>query len=105
MKPNKKCICKKCEDCNLLERWDMEDENGLRKSIEKCGLLVLFEEIPKIRGAIDGLQTGVNEARNKSMESKELTLRFAEASTNTLEKMNVTFVNILKDIDRKMIGN
>ena len=66
---NKKCICKKCEDCNFYKSWDMTNDQGLRKGVHKCSLDVLFDEIPRIRGAIDGLQGGVNEARNWSMET------------------------------------
>jgi hypothetical protein len=39
---------------------------------EKCGLEFLMEEIPRIYGAIDGLQGGMNEARNRSVESLEV---------------------------------
>ena len=67
---NKKCICKKCEDCQFYQSWDMTDQQtGLRKSMMKCSFQVLFDEIPLIRGAIDGLQGGVNEARNWSLEA------------------------------------
>jgi hypothetical protein len=72
----KKCICKKCDDCNFSMTWDMAQSvnglpTGLTERITKCGFMVLFEEIPKIRGAIDGLQGGVNDARNKSFEARE----------------------------------
>lgn len=65
----KKCICKNCEDCQFYQPWDMTNEKGIRRSVNKCSLQVLFEEIPLIRGAIDGLQGGVNEARNWSVEA------------------------------------
>ena len=67
---SKKCICKNCEDCKLFIHWNMSDDKGQQKVEQKCGLQVIFEEIPRIRGAIDGLQSGVNEARNRSMETK-----------------------------------
>ena len=68
----KKCICKNCEDCHFYQSWDMTNDHGIRKSIQKCSLQVLFEEIPLIRGAIDGLQGGVNEARNWGIEAIKL---------------------------------
>ena len=66
-----KCICKKCEDCRLYISWDMENGEGLRKQFQACAILVVAQEIPRIRCAIDGLQGGVNEARNRAMETKQ----------------------------------
>jgi len=105
IKPKKKCICKKCEDCNFYESWDMENKNGVRKQIKECLFYILAQEIPLIRGAMDGLQGGVNEARNRSIEAKDVTLRYAEASGKVLDKMGSDFVNVLQNIERKMIGN
>jgi hypothetical protein len=68
--------------------WDMENKEGLRKQIKKCVFQVLAEEVPRLRGAIDGLQGGVNEARNRSMETKA-----------TVEKNVVKFVGTLKAIE------
>ena len=51
--------------------WDMENGEGLRKQFQACALLIVAQEIPRIRSAIDGLQGGVNEARNRAMETKE----------------------------------
>lgn len=82
----KKCICRKCEDCQLYQPWDMTDQKtGLRKSEQKCGLQVLFEEIPFIRGSIDGCQQGANEARNRSMETKELIIDLAHGTMRGFE--------------------
>lgn len=76
MKPKGKCFAKKCEDCNWWEDWDItvyENGNptGLRKIEKKCSFRVVINEIPRIRGSIDGLQGGMNEARNRSMETQE----------------------------------
>ena len=119
MNPKKKCICKKCEDCNFYVKWDMESKDSLRKQIDDCLFYVLANEIPLLRSAIDGLQGGVNEARNRSMESKEVsleskeasleskevTLRFAQASSQIMDKMAKDFVAVLQNIEHKMIGN
>lgn len=74
----KKCIAKKCEDCNFFLSWDMQDAKGIRKQMRKCGFEVLFEEIPNLRGSIDGCQQATNETRNK-VES------FGSASIQTLK--------------------
>jgi hypothetical protein len=63
--PKKKCIAKKCEDCQLYQPWDMTNSEGLRKSEMKCGIQVLFDEVPRIRGSIDGCQKATNETYNK----------------------------------------
>ena len=73
MKPNGKCIAKKCEDCNFFRdyQWDMTNEEGLRKIVNKCLFKVLGEEIPLIRGSIDGVQEAANESRNRTIETKQ----------------------------------
>ena len=73
MKPNGKCFAKKCKDCNWYQSWDMtETKTGLRKVEQRCSFQMLISEIPLIRGAIDGLQGGVNEARNRAYETQEV---------------------------------
>lgn len=49
-----------------------DQKTGLRKQVQKCGLQVLFEELPHLRGSIDGAQQGANEARNRAIVSNEL---------------------------------
>ena len=93
MKPNGKCIAKKCEDCNFYYSWDMENKNGLRKTIKKCLFLVLSEEIPNIRGSIDGVQRAANESRNRSMETKQRVEDLGSAIANTFEYL-----------DKKLLG-
>ena len=73
MKPNGKCFAKKCEDCHWFQNWDItEVHTGLRKVERKCSLQVMCETLPKLIGSIDGLQGGVNEARNRSYETQEV---------------------------------
>lgn len=72
MAQGNKCICKKCEDCRLYLSWDMESQEGLRKQVYKCAIVVIAEEIPRLRGAVDGLQGGVNEARNRAHETRDM---------------------------------
>lgn len=90
--PKKKCICKKCEECQFFQDWDMtEQKTGLRKQVQKCSLQVLFEEIPFIRGSIDGAQRGANEASNRARESKEL-----------LRDLGLAMLDAMKDIPKQI---
>ena len=100
-KKNKKCICKKCEECNFFMPWDMtEQKTGLRKNVQKCGFQVLFEEIPFIRGSIDGAQQGANEARNKSMENQELIKDLGLAMLNAVGNIPKQIGGIENDYKR-----
>lgn len=72
--------------------WDMtEQKTGLRKQVNKCGFQVLFEEIPFIRGSIDGAQQGANEARNRSMETQEL-----------LKDLGLAMLTAMKDMPKQI---
>ena len=87
-----KCIAKKCEDCRLYTDFDMTNKEGLRKTVKKCILFVLADEIPRIRGSVDGLQGGVNEARNRSMETKARVEDFGNASVQVLNNINTKLI-------------
>ena len=60
----KKCIAKKCEDCRLHLTWDMTNQEGLRNQMSKCVFIVIAEELPRLRGSVDGGQQASNETRN-----------------------------------------
>jgi len=93
MKPKGKCFAKKCEDCNWWQSWDItETLTGLRKMEYKCSFQVILETLPRLIGSIDGLQGGVNESRNRSMETKESVNNIGHAMVKVLE-------NIKKSID------
>ncbi|MHC4639664.1 MAG: hypothetical protein ACYTBV_19525 [Planctomycetota bacterium] len=98
MEPKKKCICKKCDECNFYVSWDMENNEGLRKQMPECLFFVLANEIPKLRGAVDGLQAGVNQARNRSQEAKDKVDNFVN-NTGTMAKQ---FVTVLEQIHSKI---
>lgn len=70
IRPGKKCICKKCSDCNFYISW-VESNQGRERVVDRCGFGVLFTEIPKVRGSIDGLQGGVNQARNQAIVTEK----------------------------------
>ena len=64
----------------------MVSNDGLRKQTNKCGFQVLFEEIPSIRGSIDGCQQATNETRNK-VDS------FGQAAIETLKNIDKNIPN------------
>jgi len=72
----KKCICENCEDCRLFGSWIMADDKGEKKVVERCNIQVLAEEIPRFRGTVDGVQTAVNESRNRAVETKDVVKGF-----------------------------
>ena len=91
--PKKKCITKRCEDCHFFKSWDFTNDNGLRKTMKKCSLDVLCEEIPHLRGSVDGCQEATNETRNK-VES------FGTASVETLKSIADNAPRLLKLRDK-----
>jgi len=82
-----KCICKKCEDCRLYLSWILTNDKGEQKVESRCAILMMAEELPRMRGAVDGLQGGVNDARNRAMETKE-----------SVETRTGQFVDTLREI-------
>jgi hypothetical protein len=74
----KKCIAKKCEDCHFFKHWNVGNERGEKKVVQVCSFQVLFDEIPRIRGSIDGVQTATNETRNK-------VINFSEKAVKTIK--------------------
>lgn len=90
--PKKKCICKNCDDCQFYQPWDMTDQKtGLRQQVLKCGFQVLFEELPHLRGSIDGAQQGANEARNRSLENQDL-----------IKDLGLAMLTAMKDIPKQL---
>lgn len=63
----------------------MTNDEGLRESRKECLFMVMAKEIPRIKGAIDGLQGGVNEARNRAIEAKVVVETFQSKLKKTLE--------------------
>jgi hypothetical protein len=61
-----------CNDCKFFSTWRLVSDKGEEKFEECCGFEVLFSEIPKIRGSIDGCQSSANETRNRSIETKNI---------------------------------
>ena len=85
----KKCIAKKCDDCQFFQSWDMKNKEGLRKSITRCSMQVLFDEIPRILGSIDGCQKATNETYNKVDA-------YGKASIETLKMIDNNIPKLLR---------
>ena len=85
----KRCIAKKCDDCQIFQSWDMKNEEGLRKSIMRCSMQVLFDEIPRILGSIDGCQQATNETYNKVDA-------YGKASIETLRMIDENIPKLLR---------
>jgi hypothetical protein len=66
-----------CVDCRFYKTWIIKDDHGKEAVGERCGFEVLFDEIPRIIGSVDGCQAAANETRNRVME-------FGQAAVETL---------------------
>lgn len=66
-----------CDNCRFYMSWVLTNDKGEQAVGERCGFEVLFAEIPRLRGSIDGCQTAANESRNRVME-------FGKAAVETL---------------------
>jgi len=79
----KKCLCKDCEDCNWFRFKQMEKvENGkptgMHEMIKLCLHEYYFDALNFLMGSYDGLQRGVNEARNRSYETQAVLSAFGK---------------------------
>jgi len=66
-----------CDNCRFFKPWVMTNDKGEQKVEDRCGFEVLFDEVPRIRGSVDGCQAAANESRNRVME-------FGKAAVETL---------------------
>ena len=93
--PNKKCICKKCEECHHFRDWNFDklDRNGkptgLKELLKVCSFDVLYDVIPGLIGSVDGCQQAANETYNKVDA-------FGQASVKTLKQIAKTVPKLLK---------
>ena len=67
----------------------MQSDKGEKGVKEICSLDVLFNEIPKLIGSIDGCQQAVNETRNKVE-------KFGDASVETLKSIATNVPELLR---------
>jgi hypothetical protein len=92
--PKKKCFAKKCENCNWYRDREFEKlENGKPSGVygirKCCEFETLIGAMHYHMGSLDGLQSGVNEARNRSIETKSRVEDFGSAISammNGIEK-------------------
>ena len=105
---NKKCPFGKCEKCVWYRPWEYTERDehggltGKIKRMDKCSLEVMLDYIPRIQGAIDGLQQGVNESRNRSMETKARVEEFGNAVYNVVKNIEESTSRIATNI--KLLG-
>ncbi len=98
----KKCIVEKCEDCNWFRFKQMEKvlngkPTGVNEMIEVCLFDFYFDALNFLMGSYDGLQQGMNEARNRSEETKEAVDNFGNAALQTIEAMGLKLVEKRSD--------
>lgn len=67
-----------CDACRFCRSWIMTNDRGEQKVEDRCGLEVLMDEIPRIRGSVDGCQQASNEARNRAAEAINVVSVFVE---------------------------
>ena len=102
------CPMGECENCIWFQPWDtkIKDQNGgdtgRVKREDECSIMVLLATIPKIQGAIDGLQGGVNEARNRSMEAKKRVEDFGNGINQVVLSIE-TALNQVVETNRKLL--
>jgi len=82
MEKGKKCIASSCEKCNFYRYWNLENEKGEKSIQQRCSFDMLFAEIPRIRGSIDGVQESTNETRNVVMNYGYKSVKTLKALTN-----------------------
>lgn len=92
IKKGKKCFAETCEECNWFRFKQMEKvENGkptgVKEMVEVCLFEYYFDTQEFLMGSYDGLQAGMNEARNRSMETKAAVLNFGNASLMAIKVM------------------
>ncbi len=93
----KKCISKTCKDCNWFRVKQMEKvENGkpvgVNEMVEVCLFEFYFDALHFLMGSYDGLQQGMNEARNRSEETKAAVDNFGNAAVQTITSMGLKLV-------------
>jgi len=77
-----------CDKCRFFKSWILTSDKGEQKVEERCGLEVLMDEIPRIRGSVDGCQAAANESRNRVVE-------FGQAAVETLVQIKTNIPKLL----------
>jgi hypothetical protein len=87
----KKCLCENCEDCNWfrykqLEKVQDGKPTGVCEMVRVCMFEYYFDALNFMMGSYDGLQEGINDARNRSMEAKAATESFRNEIFNIMRQ-------------------
>jgi hypothetical protein len=77
-----------CDNCRFFKSWILTSDKGEQKVEDRCGFEVLFDEIPRIRGSVDGCQAAANESRNRVME-------FGRAAVETILRIEQVVPKLL----------
>lgn len=78
-----------CDSCRFFWNWHIKNEFGKDSFGQRCGFEVLFDEIPRLKGSIDGCQASANETRNRTME-------FGQAAVETLMQIKNNVPKLLE---------
>ena len=93
----KRCPFGKCEKCIWYREFRYTDKSTGKHELKmNCGIEIILEAIPQIAGSIDGLQGGVNEARNRSIETKAIVDNRTNQFVGTLEAIRDETMKRLK---------
>lgn len=75
-----------CTECMWWRTWRVtHGKTGQPVDEKRCSIEVILEYLPQIVGSIDGVQTAANEARNRSVESKEAIVNLGQATLKSFE--------------------
>lgn len=96
--PKKKCICKRCEDCQLYQDWTYTNNKTEQKELQKhCIFEVVKIEMPLIKGRLIGCEAASNEARNRADEVKSIHAEFMRTINETLQALPAIFIQTLME--------
>lgn len=70
-----------------MEKHKDGKPTGLKQVRKMCGIQVLVNEIPMIRGSVEGAQQASEESRNRAEETKGVVSHFGFACQHALDKI------------------
>lgn len=79
-----------------MEKVENGKPTGINEMVEVCLFEFYFDTLHFLMGSLDGLQQGMNEARNRSMETKAMVHNFGDAAIQTINAMGLKLVDFKK---------